>query len=113
MVLNEALKDGGIPEGYAEVDVEFYRFENPGDKLQGILINKTQTTIKGGNRIGKYTIKKQDGKKVAFLGSVQLDEKMSNIGLGQDVWVQFTHKESLGDTGNEMKCFKVFVKTAQ
>jgi hypothetical protein len=111
MVMNEAIKQGGVPEGYAEVVVEFFQFKDEGDNIAGRLVGKTTTQIRG-NRIGKYTVMK-DGKRFAFLGGVHLDELMSNIGIGNEIWVQYTHKEKTSGEGFELKKFKVFSKVAQ
>lgn len=111
-LVNEAMKVGGVPEGYAEVVVEFYQFKNEGDKVEGRLVNKLMTTVRG-NRVGKYTMITGNNKRVTFLGGVHLDELLANVGLGQELLVQYTHKETIEDTGYEMKRFKVFVKSPQ
>lgn len=109
---NEAMKQGAVPVGYDEVVVDFFQFNSEGDNIAGRLVNKTQVQIRG-NRVGKYTIITPENKRVAFLGGVHLDELMSNVGLGREVMVQFTHREKTGqdNSGNEMKRFKVFVKS--
>lgn len=111
-LMNEALKAGGVPEGYGEVTVDFYRFENEGDHLAGRLVNKTQTTVRG-NRIGKYVLIAANNRRVTFLGGVDLDEKLANVGIGNEVFIQYTHKEPSGEKDYEMKRFRVFVKAAQ
>lgn len=110
-LVNEAIKDGAIPEGYAEVVVEFFQFKNEGDQLEGRLVNKAQTQVRG-NKIGKYTIMKA-GKRIAFLGGVQLDELLANVPLGSEVFIQYTHKEKTSESGNEIHRFKVFTKVTQ
>lgn len=108
-LVSEALNIGGVPDGFNEVMVEFFQFNNPGDTLTGRLIGKDTTVMRGGNRIGKYTLIKKDGSRVAFLGSVKLDEQLKCVGNGQEVYIQYTGKEKL-DGGNEMNTFRVFAK---
>lgn len=106
---NEAIKQGGVPDGYAEVVIEFFQFKTEGDKLEGRLLTKQQTSVRG-NKVGKYTLKGSDGKRYSFLGGVHLDELLANLSLGSEVWIQYSHLEKIEDTGNELKRFKVFVK---
>lgn len=112
MVLNEAVKMGGVPEGYAEVVIDFFQFKNEGDHISGRLVSKLTTVVRG-NKIGKYTIITPENRRVSFLGGVDLDEKMNNVGIGNEIYVQYTHKEQTSSEGFEMKRFKVFVKASQ
>lgn len=104
----EAMKQGAIPEGYREIEVDFFQFKKAGDMVTGQLVNKAQIQVKGG-RVGKYTINKADNKKVAFLGSVQLDELMSNVNIGARIQVVYVSDETL-ENKNVMKKFKLYVK---
>jgi len=108
VVTNEAFKMGAVPDGYTEVQVDFFKFENEGDHIEGRLVNKTAVQVRG-NRVGKYTMI-CGIRRVAFLGGVQLDELMTNVGIGHEVFIQYTHKEKTGEQDFEMKKFKVFVK---
>ena len=110
MVLNEAIKGGAVPEGYDEIDIEFIKFSNPGDKVMGVLVGKKEITLSRGNRVGKYTVKIGDNKKVSFLGSVQMDEKLQNVPLLANVWIEYTHSENVEGQTYDMKFYKVFVK---
>lgn len=105
----EAMKAGGVPEGYSEIEVDFFQFLKEGDSIQGRLTEKRETQMKGG-RVGRYTLLTKENKKVCFLGSVLLDEKLRGVGLGAEVYVVFTHT---GKTGSEydMKYFNVYVKS--
>jgi len=108
----EIIKAGGVPDGYTEIDVDFFQFKTPGDKLEGKLINKGVTTVKNG-RVGKYTIQRFEGgttKKTAFLGSVQLDELMTNVAVGAEILVIFMADEPLENSSYTMKRFKVYQK---
>ena len=111
-VVNEALKSGAIPEGYEPVEIDFFQFKEPGDFITGRLIVKGSTRISGAP-VGKYTIQSiVDGKikDVSFLGSVLLDEKMSRIANGSNIYVAFTGEEPIGNAGNKMKHFTVATK---
>lgn len=105
----EAPED--VKDGYTRISVEFKQFLNEGDEIKGRLIGKTQVQMKGG-RIGKYTVVREgDKQKVAFLGSVQLDELMNAVGVGSDIWVIFLRRERRSEDGFEMKMYNVFVKS--
>lgn len=110
-LVSAAMNIGGVPEGFNEVLVDFFQFTNPGDTITGRLISKEYTTMRN-NKVGKYTIIKPDGQRVAFLGSVKLDEQMKCVGSGQEVYIQYTGMEKL-EGGNEMKLFRVFSKQSQ
>lgn len=102
-------ENANVPDGYREVKVEFFKFENIGDSLRGRLVGKDQTVMNRGNRIGKYTVVMEDKTMVNFLGAVELDELMRRVAVGAEVFIQYTHSEKL-DGGNEMKHFTVAVK---
>lgn len=103
----EAMKAGGIPDGYDEVQVTFFQFKNEGDTIEGRLISKNVTTIRG-NKIGKYVIMKPDTERITFLGGVHLDELMANVGVGNEIKILYTHQEKT-EEGYPMKRFKVFI----
>lgn len=109
----EAIRQGAVPDGWNEEQIDFFQFEKVGDEITGRLVGKIQTTIRG-NRLGKYTllVKTDTGsKKVAFLGSVDLDEKMANIGVGNYVKIVFLATEPTKEN-YEMRRFRVFWKRA-
>lgn len=109
-VLDEALKQGAEPTGWNEVKIEFIQFTTPGDSVMGRLTAKNFVTIRG-NRVGKYELIKDNVKTCTFLGSVHLDELLARVGVGREVFIQFTHIEKPTDaSGNELKRFKVLVK---
>jgi hypothetical protein len=109
-LVNEAIKQGAIPDGYDPVNIDFFKFEKPGDSITGQLLTKTITRING-SQVGKYTVKViTDGKAhdVSFLGSVLLDEKLSRIAIGSNIFISYTGDEAAG--GNTMKRFNVATK---
>lgn len=109
-LMEEALKQGGVPEGFKEVEVDFYRFKTVGDFLTGKLISKAAVNVgPKGNRTGKYTILDSESKMISFLGSAELDEKMARIAIGATVLVQYIGSENL-EEGRELKHFRALVK---
>jgi hypothetical protein len=109
------MKQGAIPEGYKPVVVEFFRFQNAGDKLEGKLIIKTTITTnknqdgKQTGKVGKYSVLANDGKKYSFLGSVILDELLSTVPLGSMVYIIYDYLEH-PESGYDIKHFKVYFK---
>ena len=110
MVLDEVLKQGGVPDGMHEVEVEFFQFKNTGDHINGKLLNKTIVTMGRGNKCGKYKVLKTDGKLASFLGSVELDDKMADIPVQSTILVEYKGAEKIAGTSNEIKHFRVYLK---
>lgn len=112
-LVNEALKNGAVPDGFEPVeDIEFFQFKEIGDHITGRLIIKSTTRISG-TPVGKYTVQVMENgmvKKVAFLGSMLLDEKLATIPNGSNIYVAFTSEEATGQAGNKMKHFTVATK---
>ncbi len=108
MVENQAKRMGAIPDGYQEIVVDWFKFEVPGDYIEGMLVGKTQVTVRS-SRIGKYTLMRDDKTKVGFLGGAQLDDLMVSVQYGQSVFVQFVGEERTKDEFG-LKIYKVFVK---
>lgn len=111
-LINEARKMGAVPEGFDPVDIEFYQFKEPGDTLTGRLVAKNTIRMSGGT-VGKYTMQViSEGKvhDVSFLGSTLLDEKLSRVPNGSNIYICYTGDESTGKTGLAMKHFTVAIK---
>jgi hypothetical protein len=108
----KAIMDGELPDGFEPIDIGFFQFQEPGDHITGRLVVKGNTRINGAT-VGKYTIQEiQDGKvkDVSFLGSVLLDEKLSRIPNGSNIFISYLGEIPTGDKGNKMKKFNVAVK---
>jgi len=111
-LLNEAAKQGAVPDGFEPVDIEFFQFKEPGDSLTGRLVAKNTVRMSGGT-VGKYTMQVISEGKVhdmSFLGSTLLDEKLSRVANGSNIYICYTGDESTGKTGLAMKHFTVAVK---
>jgi len=111
-LVNEAYKQGAVPDGYDEIDIFFFQFKTPGDSLSGKLTSKSTLTLKRGNEVGKYALLDTDsGRRYSFLGSVQLDDLMTSVTIGQHIKVVYTSDEVL-ENQFTMKKYKVYVKTS-
>jgi hypothetical protein len=107
-LVGEALKQGAVPEGYKEVEVQFFHFKAANDCITGRLIEKDKQRA-GNSIVGKYTVITENNNRVSFMGSTQLDEKMRQVPVGNDIIVAYTHAEQSSDnTKNPMKIYKVF-----
>ena len=87
----------------------FYRFDNIGDSLEGMLIHK-QTGTEANNQygFGEYILQTpKDGQK-KFHGSKQLDELMTNINLQDYIKIIFVSTKSLPQ--GTLKEFEVYLK---
>lgn len=90
-------------EDYEDIeDPNFFKFENVGDKIAGKLVDiGTSDQYK----FGLYTIEKSDGTQARFHGSAQLDTRMKQCNIGDNVMVEFMDIEKR-PKGN-MKLFSV------
>lgn len=92
---------------WREVSIDFHRFTKEDEELVGELIDKDTLTIRDAE-VGKYTLLQADGKKVAFLGGIQIDPLMADIDIGSQV--RIVHLGRVPTTsGMQVKTFKVFV----
>jgi hypothetical protein len=66
----------------------------------------------GQNKSNLYKLKQEDGSVVAVWGSSVLDTKMSNVGMGDKVKIEFLGKKKSSTKGFQpYKDFAVFVDT--
>jgi hypothetical protein len=65
----EGWGDPSFWDDAQEVEMDFFRFEKIGDILIGKLIQKGEKPIKG-EMTGHYVVETEDGRHVAFHGSV-------------------------------------------
>jgi hypothetical protein len=88
---------------------EQFRFEKPGDCVEGVLLAITSHTVKGKKTI-QYTVVKKDGNKVTFLATWDLLQKIERKMLGYPVSVTFDKlHDSIERNGNRAKVFTVLV----
>ena len=105
-----AYQAGAVPAGYREVYITWFYFKMPGDKIQGRLLSREPQKA-GNNTAIKYTVQTDDRRRVSFLGTSQLDERLKLITIGHDIIIMFDRTEkATGDNKNDMKVFKVFAK---
>lgn len=88
-----------------EVTPHFKQFQNVGDEVHGVLLEK-RTQLFGDREIGRYTIE-QEGERVTFLGSEQIDQLISHQEIGYDFMLQYTG-DVTARSGNKVKQFKLF-----
>lgn len=65
-----------MPKQWKKLDSNFFRFENVGDSISGLLMEKRQ-----GDRMMFYKLKSFDGKEIKFHGTSQLDDNLSLIDI--------------------------------
>jgi len=115
-LVHEAIKSGAvpdIPEGYKEIDISFFQFKSPGDRLEGKLTRKSKIQIRPGQDVGKYSIlNTKTGSVHTFLGTVQLDELLNTIPVNSYILIIYTRDETL-ESGFTMKRFSVYQKLTQ
>ena len=90
---------------------EIFRFDAPGDCLQGRLIS-IETADIGGKPTLRYIV--QDGEEdriVGFLGTVDLNTKIRPSDVGKILQIRYEGKDSQTEAGkNPIKRFKVLVQ---
>ena len=109
----EILKQGGVPDGFESVDIEFFRFKEHGDKVTGILLNKKPFQMGKGNMTKKYYVKLGNGREISFLGNTQLDEKLDRVAAGAVIFIEYIGDIPIEGSTTPMKDFKVAIKTAR
>lgn len=110
-LLGKTILEGGTPEGYKEVETNFFQFKNIGDTIAGRLIAKGKQKA-GNSEVGRYTVIDGSNKPVSFMGSTDLDEKLALVTLRYDIIVTYETvlKTSTDPAKNDMKIFKVFAR---
>lgn len=88
---------------YEEIeDAEFFKFESIGDKIEGMLTDKSRSQRYG---FGMYNVMTKDGERKRFHGTTQLDTLMDAIEI-QD-YIQIELIELQETKAGDMKIFKV------
>lgn len=91
---------------YEEIeDANFYRFENIGDKIEGMVVEIGHSKRYA---FGLYTIMNKDGEKIRFHGTTHLDTLMSNI--EEQDYIKIEYIDTQETPAGDMKLFKVFKK---
>lgn len=70
-------------------DSTFYKFEEIGDKLTGILMDKG---FSDKWKVGLYEIKNEEGEYIRFLGKTQLDRLMNKTELAKYIEIELIDK---------------------
>jgi len=91
---------------YEEIkDADFFRFEEIGDKIEGMLTDKG---VSQKYNFGIYTIMSKDGEQKRFHGTTQLDQLMSTIELQDYIIIEYVDNEKT--PAGAMKLFKILRK---
>ena len=95
-------------KGFSKVEDEIFKFENPGDFVQGVYSSR-ETSGNFDNEV--YKIRQADGKiKVVFATTV-LQSQMQNIEIGEEIAIKFTGtKPNPKKNLNPIKLFDVYKK---
>ena len=87
---------------------EIFRFDNPGDSLQGRLVT-IETVDIGGKPTIRYVVHETDEDKIySFLGTVDLNIKIRQSDIGKVLEVRYLGRDTEAQEGrNPIKRFKV------
>jgi hypothetical protein len=89
------------------------RFENPGDRIDGVLLAITSHTVKGKDTV-QYMVEQKNGDRVTFLATWDLAQKITRKMVGHPLFVEFEGlHDSIEKDGNRAKVFKVLVDWAE
>jgi hypothetical protein len=106
-----ALKEVVIDTKSKKLDSEQFSFEEKGDTLHGVIVEKVTLKSKPtpehpqGKPFQKYTVRVPDGRLVSTLGSHKIDEFMLTRPLGTEIRITYLKKVKL-DGLRTMKEFK-------
>ena len=84
----------------------FFQFKAIGDKLTGVLLQKSTSSQYG---FGLYSIQNDKDEQIRFHGSSQLDDLMMGVNVNDLIEVTFIDTQKMPK--GEMKLFKVRRKT--
>lgn len=86
---------------------DFFKFESIGDKIEGKLVEKSQSDNYG---IGLYTLKQDDDSTKRIHGSANLDSLMNGVDIGDYVRIEWTDTKAMEKGKTPMKIFIVEVE---
>jgi hypothetical protein len=94
---------------FRDISGDFFKFEKPGDAVEGMLISKDVISMKKGtviNDVGKYVVENDEGIRKSFLGGAVLDSTLAEIDLGNYIRVTFTGTRK-SSNNMDVKQFKI------
>ena len=102
MALKEIDTSGG-----KKLDSENMNFEDKGDSVEGVLLEKvTLTSKKNGKTFQKYTVRTSDNRNVSFLGGHQIDKGLAQVDTGTLIRITYKGEQKL-DGGRRLKTYKI------
>jgi len=91
---------------YRKVSPTMFKFEKPGDELEGTLYHVDEVLMDTGP-VKRYTVVTEDGEPLSFLGSSNLDVSLAPIEMGTQVLIRFVEVRTSSRNRN-VKAFDVF-----
>jgi len=92
---------------YEEINPNMWNYENDGDSIEGILVDKKDNV--GENKSMIYTLQVADGSFLNVWGSAILDQRMSLVKLDEKVRITYKGLAEKKSGKNPAKIFKVEV----
>lgn len=95
---------------YVEVNApQQISFSKQGDKIQGVLMGISMHAING-KKVPQYTVRKDDGIRVTFLATWDLQQKIDHRAVGHPISIEYVGQyDNIEKNGNKAKKFKVLV----
>src|SRR5256885_13866505 len=89
---------------------ELFQFTKQGQNVEGQLLNIEPATVKGKPAI-EYMIQQEDGRRLTFLGTNDLNKKIQPDHIGHWLMIRYERDDSSFQKENQspMKVFKVMV----
>lgn len=91
---------------YKEINPNVWKYENEGDKVEGILVNKNEKV--GPNESMTYHIETEEKEQLMVWGTAILDDRMKFVNVGDKVKITFKGTNP-NKKGQPTKIFKVEV----
>lgn len=98
-------KDDG---GWTNHTGTFFKFEEKGDVIQGVLCSRGTIEISGAD-VMTYTVEKPDHSRVKFLGGVSLDLQMADVPEGKEIKLIYQGKETT-KASRTVKIFELYTR---
>jgi len=100
-----------MEDKYQDIEEEFWKPENKGDSVAGILMRAKENV--GKYKAMLYSLRQDDGSVIHVWGSTALDEKMATIQEGDDIKIIYEGKIKPEGGGKEYHNYKIQIAKSE
>lgn len=110
---DDGFFESNVPRGFEErKEHVLFKFEKPGDKLEGHLVGILRTTVKGDNAVAMFfSVNGKTDQFTKIHATRQMLEKIYTGDVGRFIRIVFKGNSSIQTAGSPMKMFSIQVDT--